>query len=471
MNPRQRLLANRVALRARLAARALATAAIETVRADPSATDEQARSAVDARTAIDAEIDLLRAAGTEIEAEIVRDDAMEALQNSIVPGSGARNSAVLPGNGEHVRVGAEPRAYSRESDRTGRQFMRDVALQAMHGNRANESNERLDRHMAEVRVEQAEYLTRAAGTGAFAGLVVPQYITEMYAPLARTMRPLADAMNHHDLPADGMTLNLSRITTGTSAALQATENSAVSNTDIDDTLLTIPVQTVAAQQTLSRQAVERGTGTEDVTVQDMFRAYASTLDATLINQAVTGLAASATLQTFTTPVTNVGLYAQVVKAQAGVEGIMLNMASGENIVAMHSRRWYALQSALSTSTPMIAQPGIMALMSGTNYAEKYGSGARGLLPNDAPVIVDNNIVTNLGAGTNQDEVYVADRNECHLWEDPSAPVFIRAEQPAAASLGILFVLYGYFAYTFSRYPGQAQKISGAALVPPAFDGT
>jgi hypothetical protein len=48
-------------------------------------------------------------------------------------------------------------------------------------------------------------------------------------------------------------------------------------------------------------------------------------------------------------------------------------------------------------------------------------------------------------------------------------VFIRAEQPAAASLGVLFVLYGYFAYTFSRYT-QSQVISGTGTVPPTFTG-
>jgi hypothetical protein len=469
MNPRARLLANRAALRDKLAARAVATTALEAVRNNPNATDEEATTAINARAAIDAEIDVLRAQGNEIEAEIVRDDAMERLQGEVVPASGAVRLAGA--QGDRVQLGAEPRTYSRETDRNGRQFMRDVGLRFMHGMGAGESNQRLDRHMAEVRVEQAQYLTRAAGTGAFAGLVVPQYLTDMYAPLARTMRPFADACNHHDLPEDGMTLNLSRITTGTSTALQASENTAVSNTDIDDTLLPISVQTNAGQQTLSRQAVERGTGTEDVTVQDLFRAYASTLDNTLINQASTGLAASATTQTFTTPVTNVALYSQIIKAQSGVEAIMLNMASGDNIAVMHSRRWYALQSAASASFPLITQPGFVNQQWGINYTETYGRGVRGLLPNGTPVVVDNNIVTNLGAGTNQDEVYVADRQECHLWEDPNAPVFIRAEQPAAASLGILFVLYGYFAYTFGRFSGQAQKITGAALVPPAFDGT
>lgn len=473
MDPEKLLEQVRASLTAKIAARKIQTDQISNLRAaaaanDPTVTDDVVRAAVAARQATDQEIDQLAAREAELKAEIDRESAIDRLTSESVP---AARSAQLAGTDRTVRVGNEPRAYSRETDPNGRQFMRDVALNYMHGDRAKDSTGRLDRHMQEVRVEQGEYLSRAAGTGAFAGLTVPQYLTDMYAPLARTMRPFADACNHHDLPADGMTLNLSRITTGTSAALQASENSAVSNTDIDDTLLTISVQTNAAQQTLSRQAIERGTGTEDVTVQDMFRAYASTLDNTLINQASTGLAASATTQTFTTPVTNPALYSQIVKAQAGVEAIMLNMASGDNIVVMHSRRWYALQSALSATFPLIGQPGVMAQMAGENFKSKYGDGARGLLPNDAPVIVDNNIVTNLGGGTNQDEVYVADRQECHLWEDPNAPVFIRAEQPAAASLGVLFVLYGFFAYTFGRYPGQVQKITGAALIPPAFDGT
>jgi hypothetical protein len=59
-----------------------------------------------------------------------------------------------------------------------------------------------------------------------------------------------------------MTVNISRITTATSVALQASENTAVSETNIDDTLLTENVQTAAGQQTLSRQAIDRGTGVD-----------------------------------------------------------------------------------------------------------------------------------------------------------------------------------------------------------------
>jgi hypothetical protein len=158
--------------------------------------------------------------------------------------------------------------------------------------------------MAEERVERgrvAWQLERAAGTGAFAGLTVPQYLTDLYAPAAAAMRPFADACNKHVLPSAGMTVNLSRITTATSAALQASENTAVSETNIDDTLLTINVQTNAGQQTLSRQALERGTGVEAVVLDDLYRRYHTNLDSTLLNQASTGLAASSTLIPYTRP--------------------------------------------------------------------------------------------------------------------------------------------------------------------------
>jgi hypothetical protein len=271
-----------------------------------------------------------------------------------------------------------------------------------------------------------------------------------------------------------MTVNISRITTASSVALQASENTGVSETNIDDTLLTINVQTNAGQQTLSRQAIERGTGTEAVVMDDLFRRYATTLDSTLINQATTGLAASSSVIAYTSASPKVTeLYPIIIQAQAAVEAAMLDQASGETITIMHSRRWYWLQNGLSATWPLISQPGVAAQMLGANYDTVYGSGVRGVLPNGSPVIVDNNVTTAGLAGAvtggTQDHVYVLDRREAHLWEDPNAPLFIRAEQPAVASLGVLFVLYGYFAATFSRY-SQAQLISGTGTVTPAFTG-
>jgi hypothetical protein len=81
------------------------------------------------------------------------------------------------------------------------------------------------------------------------------------------------------------------------------------------------------------------------------------------------------------------------------------------------------------------------------------------------VIVDNNIETTVS--TNQDPVYVLATGELHLWEDPNAPMLIRAEQAAAASLGVLLVVYGYFAYTASRYANNPGRITGTGLAAPS----
>ena len=83
-------------------------------------------------------------------------------------------------------------------------------------------------------------------------------------------------------------------------------------------------------------------------------------------------------------------------------------------------------------------------------------------------MVDNNIPSNLGVGTNQDEIYVVPAMECHLWEDPNAPVYIRADQTAAPNLAVLLVVWEYFAYTFGRYAAALQKVSGTSLVTPVF---
>src|SRR5262245_29767709 len=376
-------------------------------------------------------------------------------------------AATKPAYDRVARVGQEERTYHRGNDKpgSGEMFIRDVVRQFLY--RDFESEQRLSRHMQEERVERGQYLERAAGTGAFAGLTVPQYLTEMYAPAVAARRPFADAMTRLPLPSAGMTVNISRITTATSAALQASENSAVSETNIDDTLLTENVQTAAGQQTLSRQAIERGTGIEAVVMNDLQRRYATVLDSTIITQATTGLLAVATDVAYTdaTP-TGAELYPKILAAISGSETALLGQAQPD-LAVMHPRRWHWLSKEMTSTWPLISNPGIATQAGGTNYAERYGSGFRGLLPNGTVVICDANMPTTLGAGT-EDSIVIAPSEESFLWEDAGAPQFIRAEQTPAASLGVLLVLYGYFAYTVRRYSNSHQEITGTGLIAPVF---
>lgn len=428
------------------------------------------------RSATDAKVE---AAGVDHKLEIAKrtkaveldTDAAMAERREVKPQpTGHPSTQATRAYDEVARVNREERTYHRGNTADGGPFLQDVVRQMLF--RDVEAEQRLSRHMREERVERGHYLQRAAGTGAFAGLTVPQYLTEMYAPATAAMRPFADACNQHALPDSGMTVNISRITTATSVALQASENSAVSETNIDDTLLTLNVQTAAGQQTLSRQAIERGTGVDGVVMDDLFRRYATTLDSTLVNQASTGLSASGTSVPYAdASPTAAELWPKLLGAASGVESALLGMGQAD-IAVMHTRRWYWFQSQLTTAWPLVGQPGFGgngpgegALM--LNTGVNYGRGARGILPSGMVVITDNNVPTTKGGGT-EDEIYVVSSRECHLWEDPNAPVFIRAEQPAVASLGVLLVLYGYFAYTFGRFANAVQLIGGTGLIAPTF---
>ena len=440
------------------------TEELNTLRGKDALTAEDEARVAEIRTAkgaLKVEIDTLSARADDLQSEHDQDEAVARLQSVVTPAN-----VRTPAYDEVARVGQEKRTYSRDSDPKGMQFLRDVGAQFLRVDA--EADDRLSRHMQEERVERGNLVARAAGTAAFSGLVVPQYLVDMYAPKARAGRPFADACRSHDLPEKGMTVNIAAVTTGTTVDDQAAENTAVSETDIDDTNISVPVRTASGQQTLSRQSIERGVGTEEVTIDDLIRAYSVNLDSKLLNTAAVGLSAVASSIAYTdaTP-TGAELYPKLINGIANVEGLLLDQDPGDTIAVMHSRRWYWLQGQMTTSWPLFGQPGVGAQNAGVNYAERYGSGFRGLLPNGTPVVVDNNIATNLGAGTNEDEIYLASQAECHLWEDPSAPMLIRAEQTKASTLGVLLVVYGYYAYLFNRR-AHAQKVAGTGLITPVF---
>lgn len=430
---------------------------------DEATPDEAKISSVRAeKDAMDLELDAFKARISDLEEEEKRDNAADKLARDIVPAAGR------PGYDRQGRVGDEKRTYRQDQDPVGKNFLLDVTRDHF-GDRG--SRERLERHMNEEKVERAGdgSIERATGTGAFAGLVVPQYLTNLVAEQAIALSPFADdGCSEMLLPDQGMSIVISRVTTGSSAALQASENATVSETDMDDTLLTIPVQTAAGSQTISRQAIERGTGIEDITLRDLFARVKTNLDSTLLNQASTGLSAVAQAVAYTdgTP-TAVEMYPKILNANANIEAALLARGYATHVI-MHSRRWNWLQSQVQSVWPSLAQPNIPVQAMGVNNGSPYNGGIRGVLPNGLVVIVDNNIVTNLGAGTNEDEIYVVPKAECLLWRDPNAPLFIRAEQPQAKKLGVDLVAYEYFAYTFSRYTNGTGKIGGTGLVTPTF---
>jgi HK97 family phage major capsid protein len=194
---------------------------------------------------------------------------------------------------------------------------------------------------------------RDVGTSAFDGLTVPQYLTGLYANTARAGRPLADNARRLDLPADGMTVNIARVTTGVTAAIQATQNATVSETDIDDTNLVIDVRTIAGSQDVALQAIQRSTGAEAVILEDLIMAYHTELDNQIINGSgasgqhrgirnVSGI--SAVTYTDSTP-TGIEAYGPLWNIQSVIEAAVFRRATH---FVMHPRRFNFFASTVST---------------------------------------------------------------------------------------------------------------------------
>jgi hypothetical protein len=431
---------------------------------DSTVTAEQVNAAIAARDTARAAEDTARKDLEDLKADQARDAEFDRLSREITPTNVKR-----PAYNDVARIGAEERTYRPDTDPRGEQFLRDVGKAFVMRDFA--ASDRLMQHLREERVERAEYLERATTTGNFDGLTVPQYLTDMFGKHAKAGRPFANAIRQHALPSTGMNVYIGKGTTGTDTGIQANQGDAATEQNYDDTLLTIPVRTNAGQQTMSRQAVERTTGALDVTLEDLFRAYGTKIDNSLITTASVGLSAVSTAVAYTDASPTVEeFWPKIQEGLSGIETSLLDQVMSDSFIAvMHPRRWRWMNQALTTKFPLIQQPGLDSRSGGLNYGEVYGNGFRGLLPDGTPVIVDANIATNLGAGTNEDEVYLVSRDECHLWEDPDAPLFIRAEETKAATVQILFVIYGYFAFTFERM-AHARKIAGTGLITPTFTG-
>lgn len=468
----------REAIRQNLAARAShqqaaddLVAAVET-EGRSALNDDEAAKLAEIRAALH-ELDGKRTELQAREAELVADAEARAAADAAaaaLPTTPDVATRGAPVGG--ARVTSEERTYGPGAERRGVSFLRDVMNAQTRGD--FHAAQRLERHMTEERVERGAQLAgieaRDVGTSAFAGLTVPQYLTDLVAPDVKAMRPFADICRSHPLPADGLTVNISRITTASGAAVQASENAAVQETNMDDTLLTVNVRTIAGQQDVSRQAIDRGTGVDAVVVQDLIGEYHTALDNSILNDDGTsgthlGVRSTsgnvAVTWTDASP-TAAELYPKLADL---IQQIQAATNRGLTHFVMHPRRWWWIASQLSSTFPLLTVPGAGFQQAGGLGETGYAAAGASIL--GASVVLDRNLPTDAGAGT-EDVIVGVDASECHLWEDQDAPLLIRAEQTGAGNLTVKFVVYGYSAFTAGRYPLATGDITGTGLAAPTF---
>ncbi len=290
----------------------------------------------------------------------------------------------------NVVVTDEPLTYRANGDHN---FFQDMYRAQVLSDPAAQA--RQTRHMQEMEIEY-----RDSSSTNFSGLVVPQYLVNEAASLARAGSPVLQNSRRLNLPADGLTVNISRITTGTSISAQSAENAALTESSPDDTLLSVNVNSYGGFADISRQAIDRGSGVDSIIIADMALAYATAVDADVINGSgssgthlgilnVSGIndvdqddASPTAAETFQT----------IIK---GISEVNSNYYLPPDVIFLHPRRWAYISGGLDSNSRPLVNPQAnnptdpIAVGSAAGYGSVVGNIA------GVDVVTDANIPTNL----------------------------------------------------------------------------
>lgn len=362
--------------------------------------------------------------------------------------------------GSAARVTNEPATYNRAAEHG---FFHDLISRSVDPSAA----ERLARN-------QREMESRAGTTANVAGLIPPQYLVDLFAPIMRSGRITSSIVGRRPLPPTGTSFNIGRATTGTLVGVQATENATLANADFDDTLLTFNLTTLGGYTEPSRQEIERSVGADMQIMSDLASIYANVLNAQVLNGSgaagqlkgilnATGI--NAVTYTDATP-TVPEIYSKIADAVQQINTVRQLPA---NAIVMHPRRWGWFTAALDTANrPLVA-------VNGSPYNPAgIGDAVGGVSPSPVgtimglPVFTDPGVPVNLGAGTNEDRIIVGRFEDAILMEEEGVVPYRVYEEPGSAALTLRIVVAGYAAFTAERYAAAFSVISGTGLVTPTF---
>lgn len=432
---------------------------------------------------VQAVIDEMEPQITEAEEVVQRSQAQYDRVKSVTEAREATKGLIPAGTvEERIEVVSEPLTYRRfDPDSPG--FFADLySAQEKHDRTAIE---RLQRGTKETLIE-TEKLGRMyhdregramSSTGGSGGdFLPPLYFGDLYADFRRARRVTAKLVRNLPLAAKGNSITIPRITGGTAAAAQTGDNQTLSNVDATTALLTIPVNTVAAYNDLSRQIVERSDpGMDELIVTDLLKDYNKKVNSYVVNGTNSngqplgfyGGISGITVQTYTSATPTLpGLLPNLWYAVSKITEAVFEEATA---VVMTARRWaWCLGQVDGSNRPLV-------VANGQGPFNALGLDRTGTIIDDAvptgwiaglPVYVDETLPKTQGVGTNQDSILVAAFNEHILWEDPAGPRQFTFEGVTSATAAIRVSVFGYMAFTAGRFPAATTLIEGTGLVAP-----
>lgn len=332
-----------------------------------------------------------------------------------------------------------------------------------------EAAERLHRNNADGEArERRDGTTGATSMGSF---IPPVWLVNETAELARAGRILAELVTPAG-PPQSNSETVPRVTTGSSVASQASENAAVSETDILTAQLTRSTVTIAGQQDVSIQSLELPSAglTDRLIFADLRSAYEAELDRQILRGSgaagellgITAVSGVNTI-TYTDATPTVGeLYSKLADA---IQQAAVGRKLPPSAIVMHPRRWGWITAALDTSNRPLVVPSGGAFNAAATFASAAREGRVGEMQG-LPVYADSNVATNLGAGTNEDLIVTFHGPSVILREGPVQTRIL--PDVLSGTLGVRLQLYAFCGLFSARYPQSISTVGGTSLVPPVF---
>ena len=365
----------------------------------------------------------------------------------------------------------EPQVYARGN--VQRSYFKDLAAATLAG--SGEARDRLVRNSKMV-ADEVRALGNTSGVGGSGGeFAPPLWLVNEFVALARPGRVFAGLVNNKALPEGVATINLPRILTGTTTAIQTTQNTALSQTDMTTGAVSAGITTIGGKQVVAQQLLDQSAiPFDEVIMADLAADYARQLDVQFIlgsgaagqlRGVVNGVSVGSTVYTQVTPAVAGagGLYATIAKAIAAVE---TSRFLPPTAIVMHPRRWGFIAASFdSNNRPLLPMSGVAMNPVGDQAGGPREQGPVGVMQG-LPVYTDANIPTNLGTGANEDRVFVLRVEDLFLYE--SALRMESFTAPYADTAGVLFRALAYSAAIPDRYGASTNIISGTGLVTPVY---
>lgn len=454
-------------LQTALAERAAAQATLLNLRSQDNLSESDVTSATALRDSATERVNTAQAEVERVQAEITEEERMTALTTQV------RDSAPRPpaGYDNQARVTSEPEVYRQGGEVS---YFRDLMrAQTRTGAGISEAGERLQRNsrqfVDQVRNaprEQTRALTTTDGAGG--DFVPPLWLINEFIELARPGRVTADLVRQQVLPGGTDTISLPRLATGTAVAQQATQNTAIQNTDATTNSVSAAVLTLAGGQSMAQQLLDQSPiNMDEILLEDLASDYAVKADVFVIQNNATnavGLISAAGTNVNVTATTLTGAGSLWAKLADGIQQIHTTRYMPPSAIVMHPRRWAWIISAIdSQGRPLVTPDAAFNPLASSNGVSSAG---RVGVMQGLPVYTDPNLPTNLGAGTNQDPVLLMRERDVIFYE--SAPRAEASIQPGFNTLTVNLRFFRYVALHASRFPKSVAVLNGVGLVAPTF---